>query len=235
MEQETPIIVETQGLSKVFRLSQRKKIDALRDVTLKVLRKEYVVIRGPSGSGKTTLLSLLGCLDRPSAGRIYWNGRDLTIVSEEELCRMRGENIGFVFQGFNLLPRMTAWENVSISLVPLGVRQRERYLRASALLEQLGLQERIHHTPEELSGGEQQRVSMARALINEPDLILADEPTSNIDRDSAEKVMGLLSHLRNKGSTLVIATHDENLFQEADAVYYLRDGKVLGKEEKNNS
>jgi len=232
IEQGLDTVIRAEGLSKTFRLSRLRKVDALKDVTLAVSKNEYVVFRGPSGSGKTTLLNILGCLGRPSLGRIYLNGEDVTELGEEELCRIRRKNIGFIFQGFNLLPRMSAWENVSIPLIPLGVGERERFLRACALLERLGLQERVHHSPEELSGGEQQRVSVARALINEPDLILADEPTSNIDSDSAYKVLAAFASLRAKGSTLVVATHDHTLFQEVNTVYHLIDGRITDKELK---
>ena len=230
IEQGLDSVIRAEALSKTFRLSRLRKVDALKDITIAVSRMEFVILRGPSGSGKTTLLSLLGCLGHPSKGRIYWNGEDTTMLGEEELCRLRRKNIGFIFQGFNLLPRMSAWENVSIPLIPLGIGERERSLRASALLEQLGLQERVNHSPEELSGGEQQRVSVARALINEPDLILADEPTSNIDRDSADKVLAAFANLRAKGSTLVVATHDHTLFQEANTVYHLIDGRIVDKD-----
>jgi putative ABC transport system ATP-binding protein len=228
-------MIKAEDLSKIYRLSSRNRVEALKNVTIAVPRGRCAVIGGPSGSGKSTLLNLLGCLDRPSEGRIYYGGDELTDFGEEELCRIRRERIGYVFQEFRLLSRMTAWENVSIGLLPLGVREKERFQRACALLDRLGLHERIFHTPEELSGGEQQRVSVARALINEPELLLADEPTSNIDAASAGRVLRVLDELRSKGGTIVIATHDVDLFRQicpgdhlcrADVVYRLAEGRI---------
>jgi len=228
-------MVKAEGISKTYRLSRQNRVDALKNVSIRILKGESVIIGGPSGSGKSTLLNLLGCLDRPSGGRIFHSGEDVTGYSEEELCRIRRESIGFVFQEFHLLPRTTAWENVSVSLVPLGVSEKERFRRACALLDQLGLHERIVHRPEEMSGGEQQRVAVARALINDPEFFLADEPTSNIDAVSALKVVEMLAGLRSKGCTIIIATHDIDSLQqscsggsafEADAVYRLAGGNI---------
>jgi putative ABC transport system ATP-binding protein len=215
MEQKATEMVKAENLSKTYRLSRQNRIEALKDATLRIVKGQSVIIGGPSGSGKSTLLNLLGCLDRPSGGRIFINGEEVTGYSEEELCRIRRARIGFVFQEFHLLPRMTAWENASVGLVPLGVSEKERFHRAGALLDQVGLHERIFHRPEEMSGGEQQRVAVARALVNNPEFLLADEPTSNIDADSAQKVLEVLSELRSRGCTLVIATHDVELFRKA--------------------
>jgi putative ABC transport system ATP-binding protein len=214
-------MIKAEGLSKTYRLSNRNRLAALRHVDIHILRGQFVIIEGPSGSGKTTLLSLLGFLSRPSAGRLHFCGEDITEFSDEELCRIRRRHFGFVFQEFHLLPRMTAWENVSMSLLPLGIREKERLRRASMLLDQLGVHERIYQRPEEMSGGEQQRVCIARALINEPEIVLADEPTSNIDEASAVKVLGALSALRAKGCTIVVATHDAELFRRAFAAAHL--------------
>lgn len=221
-------MVKAENVSKTYRLSNQNRVEALRNVTISISKGQSVIIRGASGSGKSTLIRLLGCLDRPSAGHIYHEGEDVTGFSEEELCRIRRERIGFVFQDFGLLPRMTAWENASVSLVPLGVCEKERLRRASALLDQLGLRDRIFHRPEEMSGGEQQRLAMARALINNPELIFADEPTSNIDVDSARKTLEILAGLRSKGCTIVVVTHDVDLFYqfEADAVHCLVNGTI---------
>jgi putative ABC transport system ATP-binding protein len=221
-------MVKAENVSKTYRLSKQNRVEALRNVTISVAKGQSVIIRGASGSGKSTLLRLLGFLDRPSAGRIFHDGEDVTGFSEEELCRIRRERIGFVFQDFRLLPRMAAWENASVSLVPLGVREKDRFRRASALLDQLGLHDRIYHRPEEMSGGEQQRLAMARALIRDPELLLADEPTSNIDADSARKALEILAGLRSRGCTIVMATHDVDLFHpfEADAVYCLANGMI---------
>lgn len=223
------------GLSKTYRLSNRRCVEALRNVSIEIPRGQFVFIAGPSGSGKSTLLNLLGCLDRPSKGRVCYSGEDTTGFSEEALCRIRRDKIGFIFQGFHLLPGMTAWENVSAGLIPLGVGEKERFRRSCAILDRLGLQERIFHVPEELSGGEQQRVCAARALINEPDVVLADEPSSNIDAASAAEVLGALNDLREKGSAVVIATHDAGLVKNslpraiasyADKTFHLFAGRL---------
>jgi putative ABC transport system ATP-binding protein len=235
MSNNFPLMVRAEEISKGYRLSKTNKIDALKNVTLSIPRGQSAIIQGPSGSGKSTLLNLLGCLDRPSGGRIFYNGEEITDFSEEEVCRLRRTKIGFVFQQFHLLPRMTAWENASVALIPLGVSEKERFQRAGALLDQVGLASRILHRPEAMSGGEQQRVAIARALINDPELLLADEPTSNIDAASAQKVIELFAGLRSRGCTIVIATHDIDLFRrahsvgslfEVDAVYRLTQGRI---------
>ena len=235
MGKDFSIMVNAEDMSKTYRLSKRNKIDALNNVTISIPRGQSVIIEGPSGSGKSTLLNLLGCLDRPSRGRIFHDGEEITDFSEEELCRLRRAKIGFVFQEFHLLPRMTAWENASVSLVPLGMSEKERFQRACALLDRVGLDARIFHRPEEISGGEQQRVAIARALINKPELLLADEPTSNIDAASAQKVLELLAGLKSRGCTIAIATHDIDLFRQAhsvgsvfevDAAYRLTQGRI---------
>ena len=228
-------MVKTEDLSKTYRLPGKNKVEALKNVAITIAKGKCVLIGGPSGSGKSTLLNILGCLDRPSRGHLFFNGENVTGFSEEELCRIRREKIGHIFQDFRLLPRMTAWENVSVCLVPLGVPEKERFHRASILLNQLGLHERIFHRPEEMSGGEQQRVSVARALINGPELLLADEPTSNIDAASADRMLRILADLKREGCTLVIAAHDEGVFQQtspgsdgfrADEVFRLAEGRI---------
>jgi putative ABC transport system ATP-binding protein len=235
MEQDTSIMVKGEDISKIYRLSRQNRIEALRNITIQIRKGQSVLIGGPSGSGKSTLLNLLGCLDRPSGGRIFIRGKEVTGYSEEELCRTRRASIGFVFQEFHLLPRMTAWENASVGLVPLGVSEKERFNRAGVLLDRVGLHERVFHRPEEMSGGEQQRVAVARALINDPEFLLADEPTSNIDAVSAQRVLELLAELRSKGCTIVVAAHDVDLFRkavsgekifQADAEYSLVDGTI---------
>lgn len=235
MEKDASVMVKTEDLSKTYRLPGKSRVEALKNLAITIQKGECIFIEGPSGSGKSTLLNLMGCLDRPSRGRMFLDGEDTNGFSEEELCRIRRERIGYAFQDFRLLPRMTAWENVSVCLVPLGVPEQERFQRASALLDQLGLHERIFHRPEEMSGGEQQRVSVARALINGPELLLADEPTSNIDAASAEKVFRILAGLKEEGCTLVIATHDIEIFKQirfgeksltVDRIYRLAGGEV---------
>lgn len=234
-ERDISIMVRAEDLSKTYRLSRQSRVEALKNVSICIAKGESVLISGPSGSGKSTLLNLLGCLDRPSGGRIFHDGEDVAGFSEEELCRIRRRKIGIVFQEFRLLPRMTAWENASVCLVPLGVSEKERYRRACELLDRLGLQERILHKPEEMSGGEQQRVAVTRALINDPEFFLADEPTSNIDADSAQKVLEIMADLKRLGRTIVVATHDADLFRQVksenagfilDAAYRLSGGRI---------
>jgi putative ABC transport system ATP-binding protein len=228
MEKDISVMVKAENLCKTYHVSNQNRVEVLRNASIHVSKGQSVIIRGASGSGKSTLLNLLGCLDRPSAGHIYYEDKDVTGFREEELCRIRRERIGFVFQDFRMLPRMTAWENASVSFVPLGVSEKERFLRASALLDQFGLHDRIFHRPEEMSGGEQQRLAMARALINNPELFFADEPTSSIDADSAGKVLGILCGLRSRGCTIVVATHDADIFRQikADAVYSMANGMI---------
>jgi len=228
-------MIRTEGLTKIYRMPHRNGIAALNAVSLTISRGHFVLISGPSGSGKSTLLHLLGLLSHPSAGRVFFCGEEVTDYSEEDLCRIRRQKIGYIFQGFNLLPRMAAWENAAVGLVPLGVPEKERFRRASALLQQLGLHTRLFHRPEELSGGEQQRVCVARALINDPEIVFADEPTSNIDAASAMKVLQALGRMRERGGTVVLVTHEADLLRGAgpedalnnpDAVYRLLDGKL---------
>ena len=233
MKQADGVLVRAEGLSKTYRPANRKPVTALQDLSFAVSRGQMVIVGGPSGSGKTTLLNLVGCLDLPSQGRLIIDGEDVTGFSEEALCRVRRGKIGFVFQEFHLLSRMTAWENAAVPLVPLGMPEKERFRRAGAILDSLGLHERLHHRPEELSGGEQQRVALARALVLEPELLLADEPTSNIDAESVERVLNALADLKDRGCTVVVATHDANLFlrppsgrPRADLTILLAGGRI---------
>jgi putative ABC transport system ATP-binding protein len=235
MEKNAPEMVKAEAITKTYRLSKQNRIEALKSATIRIPKGQGVIISGPSGSGKSTLLNLLGCLNRPSGGRIFISGEEVTGYSEEELCRIRRAKTGFVFQELHLLPRMTAWENVSVGLVPLGVSEKERFHRAVALLDRVGLHERIFHRPEEMSGGEQQRVAVARALVNDPEFLLADEPSSNIDAVSAQRVLEILAEQRSRGGTIVIATHDADLFRQAragtnpfttDALYRMVDGTI---------
>jgi len=236
MKSESSALVQAEGISKTYRLPGGDRVEALRDVSVSIPEGSCVVVEGPSGCGKSTLLGLLGCLDHPSAGHVFYRGEEVTGYSEEELCRIRRGKIGFVFQDFRLLGRMSAWENVSVPLIPWGVSESGRFERASGLLDRLGLHDRILHRPEELSGGEQQRVCLARALINDPELVLADEPTSSIDAASAAMVLRMLDGVKSRGGTVVIATHDLNLFRkqgsgdplcEPDSLYRLADGRIV--------
>ena len=223
------VIIEAHNLSKVYRKGSLE-VPALRRVTFTVKRGEFVAIMGPSGSGKSTLLYLLGCLVRPTEGIYLLEGRDVTKLSARELARVRNRYVGFVFQAYHLLPSLSALRNVELPALYAGSDRGERRRRARALLERVGLGERLHHLPAELSGGEAQRVAIARALMNEPALILADEPTGNLDSATGNEIMALLAELSHEGRTVVLVTHDADLARRwADRVLRIFDG-VLEEE-----
>jgi putative ABC transport system ATP-binding protein len=201
-------------------------LPALRGITLTVEEGEYIAIMGPSGSGKSTLLNIIGFLDTPTEGRYYFKGRDVSNLSDEELARMRNKEVGFVFQTFNLLPRYTALENVSLPLIYAGESPKERKRKTLAILERVGLSERISHRPNELSGGEAQRVAIARALVTNPSLLLADEPTGNLDSRSGKEIMALFNELSAEGRTIILVTHDPNIAQNARRRMTMIDGKI---------
>lgn len=201
-------------------------VEALEDVSFRIAPGEYAAIVGPSGSGKSTLMHILGCLDRPSSGRYFLHGRDVSHLSNAELSQVRGEEIGFVFQGFQLLPRLTAEENVALPLLLCGVDREERLRRARELLCAVGLETRLRHRPNQLSGGQQQRVAVARALIRSPQVILADEPTGNLDRASTEDVLSLLEDLHRAGRTVVLITHDPAAASRAHRQLYITGGRL---------
>jgi putative ABC transport system ATP-binding protein len=219
-------IVRTINLSKVYR---RGKVDvpALNDVNLQVLAGEIVGIMGPSGSGKTTLLNLIGGLDKPTRGKIFVDGVDITVLGEKELADYRLRKVGFVFQFYNLIPTLTALENVEVPLALLGVPKAERRERALNLLKTVGLEARADHKPDELSGGEQQRVAIARALVNNPSIVLADEPTGDLDSKSALSLMNLVKDLNKRnGQTFIIVTHDPIVAERCTKIYTIRDGRI---------
>jgi putative ABC transport system ATP-binding protein len=203
-----------------------ERILALRGVTLEIRRNEYVAIMGPSGSGKSTMMNVLGCLDTPSAGEYWLNGEEVSRLTDDALARVRNREIGFVFQTFNLLPRATALHNVELPLVYAGVRARERRERAASALERVGLGERMHHRPNELSGGQRQRVAIARALVNQPSILLADEPTGNLDSVTSDEIMEVFTALHAGGQTVIMVTHEPDIAARAQRVVVLRDGRV---------
>ncbi|HED04372.1 MAG TPA: ABC transporter ATP-binding protein [Candidatus Fraserbacteria bacterium] len=219
-------VVKAEHLSKVYRMGQ-VDVEALHDVSLALEEGELIAIMGPSGSGKSTLMHLIGCLDQPTSGELIVNGEKVSQLNDRELARLRGRAIGFVFQTFNLIPRVNALTNV---LMPMGFTHllppREREERARSLLEQVGLGSRLKHMPSELSGGERQRVAIARALANDPKLILADEPTGNLDTKSGAQIMELFDQLNERGHTIVVVTHDPNIAQHAQRIVHLLDGRV---------
>jgi putative ABC transport system ATP-binding protein len=220
------VILSTERVGKTYRAGTRYPVQALVDVTIEIPAGKVTLIRGPSGSGKTTLLCLLGTLLRPTSGRIALEGRDITMFSEAELARIRRGKLGFIFQGFFLIPGLAAWKNVSYPLIPYVPSEAERKSRAFRILHELGLEGRETHRPEELSGGQQQRVAIARALIADPEILLADEPTSNIDEDSIQNLMGILARLKGAGKTIVVVSHDNRFVSAADHVFALKDGKL---------
>ncbi len=210
-----------------------KTVTALDHVTLRVQKGEYAAIVGPSGSGKSTLMHLLGCLDTPTSGSYRLHGRDVSTLGKDELAQVRGQEIGFVFQGFQLLPRLTAAENVALPLLLCGVPPRERTAAARALLEQVGLGERLHHTPNQLSGGQQQRVAIARALARNPAVLLADEPTGNLDAQATADVLHLLDELHRAGRTILLITHDSVVAQRAERQITIAAGRIIGDSAKD--
>jgi len=218
-------LIEVRDIKKIYRLGTQV-VKALNGVSLDIQRGEFVALMGPSGSGKSTLMNILGCLDTPSVGTYHLNGPDVSKLTDDELAAIRNEEIGFVFQTFNLLPRYTALDNVSLPLIYKGVGKRERQARGREVLELVGLGDRMDHKPNELSGGQSQRVAVARALVNKPSLILADEPTGNLDTKTSYEIMALFDEIHRQGNTLLLVTHEEDIAQHAHRIIRLRDGVV---------
>ncbi|HOE39868.1 MAG TPA: ABC transporter ATP-binding protein [Bacteroidales bacterium] len=209
-------------------------VNALKGINLNICKNEYVAIMGPSGSGKSTLMNIIGCLDSLTSGQYELNGTDVSFMSDNELAEIRNKEIGFVFQTFNLLPRYTAFENVVLPLVYAGVSSKERQKRAQEVIESVGLTDRAHHKPNELSGGQRQRVAVARALVNKPSIILADEPTGNLDTKTSIEIMALFEEIYKKGNTIILVTHEEDIALYARRIVRLRDGLIESDEINKN-
>jgi putative ABC transport system ATP-binding protein len=220
----TPII-QVQDLAKIYQVGSQE-VHALRTVDLEIDKNEFVALMGPSGSGKSTLMNILGCLDTPSRGKYLLNQNDVSDLYDDELAEIRNREIGFVFQTFNLLPRYSALENVALPLIYKGVSKDKRTERAEEVLHQVGLQDRMKHKPNELSGGQRQRVALARALVNSPSIILADEPTGNLDSKTSYEIMGLLDDIHRAGNTIILVTHEEDIAKHAKRIVRLRDGVI---------
>jgi putative ABC transport system ATP-binding protein len=220
-----PLVISIEGVTKLYQMGD-ETIHALRGVSLDIHRNEYLAIMGPSGSGKSTLMNMLGCLDTPTAGKYEFNGNDVARMVDDELAEIRNREIGFVFQTFNLLARSDALKNVELPLIYAGMPPAERRERARQALENVGLGHRIHHKPNELSGGQRQRVAIARALVNRPSIILADEPTGNLDSKTGIEILALFEDLYEQGNTLIVVTHEEAVARHARRIIRLRDGLI---------
>lgn len=223
------MLIQTEDLWKIYEVGT-EKINAVQGISLEVKKGEYMAIMGPSGSGKSTLMNLIGCLDTPTKGEYYLNGRLVSELSEDELAFIRNKEIGFVFQTFNLLPRASALHNVELPLIYNGTEPGERKRRAQAALKLVDLEDRMTHKPNELSGGQRQRVALARALANNPSLVLADEPTGNLDTATGAEIMALLGRLHEQGNTLLIVTHELDVARYANRIIHIRDGKIEKEE-----
>jgi len=222
------VVIRTEGLIKTYEMGA-EQVHALQGVDVEIRKGEYVAIMGPSGSGKSTLMNLIGCLDSPTSGRYWLAGRLVSELDDDELAYIRNKEIGFVFQTFNLLPRATALHNVELPLIYNGTPAEERVQKATLALKRVDLTDRMHHKPNELSGGQRQRVAIARALVNDPSIVLADEPTGNLDSKTGEEIMGLFENLYRQGNTIILVTHEMDI-AHAHRVIFIRDGKIASDE-----
>jgi putative ABC transport system ATP-binding protein len=225
----SPVVIDIENITKHYVMGE-ETVHALRGVSLQIRRNEYLAIMGPSGSGKSTLMNMLGCLDTPSSGRYFFNGKDVSAMDDDELAGIRNHEIGFVFQTFNLLPRSTSLRNVELPLIYAGLDPDSREEKAAQALREVGLGDRMHHKPNELSGGQRQRVAIARALVNDPSIILADEPTGNLDSKTGEEIMQLLENLYQGGNTIILVTHEPDIARHARRTVFLRDGLIESDE-----
>lgn len=219
------MLISIKSLNKTY-LMGAEIVEALKDVTLNIEKNEYVALMGPSGSGKSTLMNLVGCLDSPTRGEYWLNGTEVSTMDDGELAAVRNKEIGFVFQTFNLMPRLSALENVALPLVYAGVGKEERLAKARKTLEAVGLGDRVMHKPNELSGGQRQRVAIARAMVNDPAIILADEPTGNLDSKTSHEIMGLFEQIHQAGNTIILVTHEQDIAMHAHRIVRLRDGLI---------
>ncbi|MFT6210814.1 MAG: putative ABC transport system ATP-binding protein [Bacteroidia bacterium] len=226
-------VIRTENIAKVYVMGM-EEVHALRDITVTIKQGEYVALMGPSGSGKSTLMNMIGCLDTPSNGQYFLDGQDVSRMTDNQLAEVRNKKIGFVFQTFNLLPRSTALDNVTLPLIYAGFSKSDRAVRGEKVLNQVGLGDRMTHQPNELSGGQRQRVAIARALVNNPALILADEPTGNLDSKTSVEIMGLFEEIHRNGNTIVVVTHEEEIAQHAHRIIRLKDGLVETDEVNQN-
>ena len=223
------VVIKTLELAKVYEMGA-EQVHALRGIDLEIRKGEYVAIMGPSGSGKSTLMNLIGCLDSPSSGKYWLAGRLVSDLDDDELAYIRNKEIGFVFQTFNLLPRATALHNVELPLIYNGTPAEERIEKAKKALERVDLTDRMGHKPNELSGGQRQRVAIARALVNNPSIVLADEPTGNLDSKTGEEIMALFENLYRQGNTIILVTHENDIARHAHRIIHIRDGKIASDE-----
>lgn len=226
---DSGVVIKTEGLTKVYEMGA-EQVHALSGIDLEIRKGEYVAIMGPSGSGKSTLMNLIGCLDSPSSGKYWLAGKLVSELDDDELAYIRNKEIGFVFQTFNLLPRATALHNVELPLIYNGTPAEERIEKAKKALERVDLTSRMTHKPNELSGGQRQRVAIARALVNSPSIVLADEPTGNLDSKTGEEIMMLFRTLHSQGNTIILVTHEHDIAQNAHRIIFIRDGKIASDE-----
>ena len=227
------MLISIKNLNKTY-LMGSEVVEALKDVSIEIRKNEYVALMGPSGSGKSTLMNLIGCLDSPTRGEYWLNGKEVSTMEDGELAEVRNRDIGFVFQTFNLLPRLSALENVALPLVYAGVTREDRLEKARKTLESVNLGDRVTHKPNELSGGQRQRVAIARALVNDPAIILADEPTGNLDTKTSYEIMGLFEEIHKLGNTVILVTHEQDIAQHAHRIIRLRDGLVESDQVNEN-